>query len=116
MSYIILTQCRAAIIILAIILTSVVYYRFFRAKELSNVKRVCLNVGMCLCLLLGTRIVQEVAFIIPQIQGAREETDSRFQLEKIKEIISLTMTGELQNIPKIINLADEVSSGRINFS
>ena len=116
LSYIILTQCRAAIIILAIILTSVVYYRFFRAKELSNVKRVCLNVGMCLCLLLGTRIVQEVAFIIPQIQGAREETDSRFQLEKIKEIISLTMTGELQNIPKIINLADEVSSGRITLA
>lgn len=116
LSYIILTQCRAAIIILAVILTSVAYYRFFRAKELSTVKRVCLNVGMCLCMLLGTKVVQEAAFIIPQIQGAREESNNRFQLEKIKEIVSLTMTGELQNIPKIISLADEVSSGRITLA
>lgn len=116
LSYIILTQCRAAIIILAVILTAVAYYRFFRAKELSTMKRIGLNIGMCLCMLLGTKVVQEVAFIIPQIQGAKEESDSRFQLEKIKDIISLTMTGELQNIPKIIDLADEVSSGRITLA
>lgn len=116
LSYIILTQCRAAIIILAIILTSVAYYRFFRAKELSTIKRVSLNIGMCLCMLLGTKVVQEAAFIIPQIQGAQEESDNRFQLEKIKQIVSLTMTGELQNIPKIIELADEVSSGRITLA
>lgn len=116
LSYIILTQCRAAIIILAIILTSVAYYRFFRAKELSTIKRVSLNMGMCLCMLLGTKVVQEAAFIIPQIQGAQEESDNRFQLEKIKQIVSLTMTGELQNIPKIIELADEVSSGRITLA
>ena len=71
---------------------------------------------MCLCMLLGTKVVQEAAFIIPQIQGAREESNNRFQLEKIKEIVSLTMTGELQNIPKIIDLADEVSSGRITLA
>ena len=53
---------------------------------------------------------------IPQIQGAREESNNRFKLEKIKEIVSLTMTGELQNIPKIIDLADEVSSGRITLA
>lgn len=116
LSYIILTQCRAAIIILAIILTSVAYYRFFRAKELSTIKRVSLNMGMCLCMLLGTKVVQEAAFIIPQIQGAQEESDNRFQIEKIKQIVSLTMTGELQNIPKIIELADEVSSGRITLA
>ena len=116
LSYIILTQCRAAIIILAIILTSVAYYRFFRAKELSTIKRVSLNIGMCLCMLLGTKVVQEAAFIIPQIQGAQEESDNRFQLEKIKQIVLLTMTGELQNIPKIIELADEVSSGRITLA
>ena len=116
LSYIILTQCRAAIIILAVILTAVAYYRFFRVKELSTFKRISLNIGICLCMLLGTKVIQEVAFMIPQIQGAQEESDSRFQLAKIKEIVALTMTGQLQNIPKIITLADEVSSGRITLA
>lgn len=117
LGYIILTQCRAAIIILAVVITAVLYYHFFRSKEMSKVKKICINLVMCTCILSGTVIVNKVAFIIPQLQGADEEDGSgRFQLSKIKEIVSLTMTGELQNIPKIIHLVDEVSSGRITLA
>lgn len=116
LGYIILTQCRAAIIILAIVVTAVLYYHFFRSKEMSKVKKICLNLVMCLCILSGTVVVNKVAFIIPQLQGATEEDGGRFQLSKLKEIVSLTMSGELQNIPKIIHLVDEVSSGRVTLA
>ncbi|MBM6799835.1 O-antigen ligase family protein, partial [Coprobacillus cateniformis] len=116
LGYIILTQCRAAIIILAIVVTAVLYYHFFRAKEISRVKKICLNLVMCLCILSGTVVVNKVAFIIPQLQGATEENGGRFQLSKLKEIVSLTMSGQLQNIPKIIHLVDDVSSGRVTLA
>ena len=116
LGYIILTQCRAAIIILAIVVTAVLYYHFFRAKEISRVKKICLNLVMCLCILSGTVVVNKVAFIIPQLQGATEEDGGRFQLSKLKEIVSLTMSGQLQNIPKIIHLVDDVSSGRVTLA
>ena len=116
LGYIILTQCRAAIIILAIVVTAVLYYHFFRAKEMSRMKKVFLNLAMCTCILFGTAIVNEVAFIIPELQGATEEDGGRFQLSKVHDIITLTMSGELQNIPKIIHLVDDVSSGRITLA
>ena len=116
LGYIILTQCRAAIIILAIVVTAVLYYHFFRAKEMSRMKKVFLNLAMCTCILFGTAIVNEVAFIIPELQGATEEDGGRFQFSKVHDIITLTMSGELQNIPKIIHLVDDVSSGRITLA
>lgn len=116
LGYIILTQCRAAIIILAVILTSVLYYHFFRSKEMSKIKKAFLNIAMCMCILSGTVIVNKVAFIIPQLQGAIVRDDSRFQLDKVKEIVVLTMSGELRNIPKIVDLMDDISSGRITLA
>lgn len=117
LSYIILTQCRAAIIILAIITTSVIYYHFFRSKEMSQMKKICLNMMMCFCMLFGSFVVNKVAFMIPQLQGATvQEEGGRFQFEKIEEIISLVASRELQSIPKIIQLTDEISSGRITLA
>ena len=78
--------------------------------------KICLNLVMCLCILSGTVVVNKVAFIIPQLQGATEEDGGRFQLSKLKEIVSLTMSGQLQNIPKIIHLVDDVSSGRVTLA
>lgn len=116
LTYVILTQCRAAIIILAIVATSVLYYHFFRSKEMSQIKKIFLNISICFCMLFGSMIVNKVAFIIPQLQGAVVEDGGRFQLDKIKEVISLTLSGELQNIPKIIHIVDDVSSGRITLA
>lgn len=114
--YIILTQCRATIVILAIIITAVLYYIFFRAKEMSYVKKFFINLAMCSCILFGTTIVNELAFMVPKLQGATEQDGGRFQLSKIHDIITLTMSGELQNIPKIIELVDDVSSGRLTLA
>jgi len=115
LSYVILTQCRAALIILAIIITAVLYYHFFRSKEISTIKKVCLNISICLCIIFGSTVMNKIAFTIPQLQGAIVENESRFQLGKVKEIVVLTMSGQLQNIPKIIQLTDEISSGRITL-
>lgn len=115
LSYIILTKCRASIIILAIMITVILYYHFFRAKEMSKTKRIIVNLVLCSTILLGTHVVNEVAFMIPQSLGA-QESDNRFQLDKVKEIVTLTMSRKLNNIPKIINLVDEVSSGRITIT
>ncbi|MFR7592491.1 MAG: O-antigen ligase family protein [Longibaculum sp.] len=116
LSYIILTQCRAAIIILAVITTAVLYYHFFRSQEMSNAKKLVLNLSICLCMLFGSFVVNKVAFVIPQLQGAVVEENNRFQFEKVKEIVSLVATRQLQNIPKIIQLTDEISSGRITLA
>lgn len=117
LSYIVLTQCRAATITMAIICTSVLYYVFFKSKALSTTKRIILNISLCTCIIFSTGIINDIAFLIPQLQGAKvEETDGRFQLEKVKEIVSLTLTGEVKNIPLIIDLIDEVSSGRVTLA
>ena len=116
LSYVILTQCRAALIILAVIITTVLYYHFFRSKEMSTIKKVVINISMCLCILFGSTVMNKVAFMIPQLQGAIVEDESRLQLGKVKDIVVLTMSGQLQNIPKIIQLTDELSSGRITLT
>lgn len=116
LGYIILTQCRAAILILAIVSTAVIYYYFFRAKEFSKLKRITLNIVLCLSILFGTAIINKVAYIIPQLQGASVKEESRFQFQSIQEIIELTMSGNINNIPKIIQLTDQVTSGRITLA
>lgn len=116
LAYIILTQCRAAVLILAIVATAVIYYYFFRAKEFSKLKRILLNTALCLSILFGTTIINKVASIIPQLQGATIKDESRFQFSSLQEIIELTMSGNINNIPKIIELTDRVTSGRITVA
>ncbi len=114
--YVILTQCRASVIILAVIMTAILYYHFFRSHEMSSLKRLSISFVICISVLFGSVIVNKVAFIIPQLQGAVIKEESRFQFDKIHEVITLTLSGELQNIPKIVKIVDEVSSGRITLA
>lgn len=117
LTYVVLTQCRAATITLAVICTAVLYYLFFKSKEMSYTKRILLNTGICLGLIFSTTVINDVAFLIPKLQGAKvEETESRFQLDKVKDIVTLTLSGEVKNIPTIIDLVDDVSSGRITLA
>lgn len=116
LSYIVLTQCRAAIIILAVIATAILYYHFFRSKEMSTFKKAILNIGTCICILFSSLIINKVAFIIPQLQGAMVSESSRFQFDDLKEIAVLAMSGDVRNIPKIIDLVDDVSSGRVTLA
>lgn len=115
LSYVILTQCRAALIILALICTSVLYYYFIRSKELSKIKKIVLNISLCLTIIFGSVIIKEVSFIIPESQGAVEDDSGRFQVDKIRQIITLTLEKKAANIPIIYHLADEVSSGRLTL-
>lgn len=116
LAYVILTQCRAALLILALICTSILYYYFIRSKELSKIKKMILNVSLCLAILFGSVMVNEVSFIIPEAQGAIEDASGRFQFDKIKQIISLTLEKKVENIPVIYRLVDQVSSSRLTLS
>lgn len=114
-SYIMLTQCRSAIIILALIFIILLYYKLFYHKTFSKIKRISLNIIMCLSLLLGSFTLNKVATVIPELQGVMVQSQHRFQFEKIKEIITLTLSGQSDALPKVLTLLDQVSSGRIDL-
>lgn len=113
--YVILTQCRAAIIILSIIIVALIYYRLFRAKETNKFKKAIISSTLCILVLFGSHIVQQTLSIIPKMQGAQMEDDSRFQFDKLYEIYTLLKSGHASDIKKIVILMDDVSSGRIKL-
>lgn len=114
--YVILTKCRAAIIILAIILVMAVYYKLFRAKEISKLKRMGLSIALCFAALTGSYFIQEGLSIIPRLQGAYFQSGSRFQIEKIEKIVQLIHRGSVDDLKEIINLVDQISSGRFDLT
>lgn len=113
--YILLTQCRAAIVILSVIIVMAVYYKLFRAKAMSKFKQICISIFLCFSVLFSSQIIQETLAIIPKMQGAKMEDGSRFQFEKLYEIYHLLVNGNMDDIKEIILLINDVSSGRIEL-
>ena len=114
--YVVLTKCRAAIIILAVILVMAVYYKLFRAKEISKLKRFGLSIALCFTALTGSYFIQEGLSIIPRLQGAYFQSGSRFQIEKIEKIVQLIHSGSVEDLKEIIRLVDQISSGRFDLT
>lgn len=114
--YIILSGCRSALLIVAMIAIAIVYYKIFKKHRLSTIKQLLLSVCICFTVLFSSSVVQKTLILIPQLQGAVVENTSRFQLDKVWRIFELIQTGKSSNMREIYNLANEVSSSRLDLA
>lgn len=113
--YIILSGCRTALIVVAFIFIAILYYKLFSKDGYSRIKQYIVSILVCIVVMFGSSLVQKTLYFIPQLQGATEITTSRFQFDKIIEIIDLIQEGKSSNLHKIYDLADRVSSGRLEL-
>ncbi len=113
--YIILSGCRTALLVVMCIALAILYFKLFREHGFSRIKQIGVSLLVCIMVLFGSNIVQQTLYVIPQLQGATSESGSRFQFDKIIEIVQLVKEAKSSNIPIIYNLLDEVSSGRVEL-
>lgn len=114
--YIILSGCRTAVIVVAILAVAILYFKIFREHGFSRIKQVGVSFVVCIAVLFGSTLVQKVLYVIPQLQGAEElEDGNRFKLDKVMQIISLIQEGKSSNLRQIYNLSNEVTSGRVEL-
>lgn len=113
--YIILSGCRTALIVVMLILIATLYYELFKKNGYSKIKQLIISFIVCVSILFGSSIVQKTLYIIPQLQGAEEIIDSRFQFDKIIEIMHLIQEGKSSNSHRIYDLTNEISSGRLEL-
>ena len=73
--YIILTQCRAALVILAVILTGLIYTYFFKDCYYSKLKKYLFSVGLSIIIFITSIIT---ANGLSYLSGNHHETSSRF--------------------------------------
>ncbi|MEG0409983.1 MAG: O-antigen ligase family protein [Erysipelotrichaceae bacterium] len=113
--YVILTGCRASLIILALIIFGTMYYKVFKDRKYSRIRQITIGCVTCIFVLFGSSITQKILLVIPQVQGLVIEKAERFQFDKIIEIASLIKEGKSENIHKIVILVDDISSGRVEL-
>lgn len=107
--YIILTKCRTSIIILAIITTALIFEHFFKDSNYSRLKKYLFSFVISLSIFLTSIFA---ANCLSYLTGNHQETNSRFQLNKILESIELSFQGDFK---PCIDLINQVSSGRIEL-
>ncbi|NBK97552.1 MAG: O-antigen ligase domain-containing protein [Erysipelotrichia bacterium] len=113
--YIILSGCRTALIVVILIAIAVLYYKLFSKHGYSRIKQIAVSLFVCITIVFGSSIVQKTLYFIPQMQGAETVTTSRFQFDKIIEIMTLIQEGKSSNLHRIYDLTNEVSSGRVEL-
>lgn len=113
--YVILSGCRTALIVVMFIFIAVLYYKLFSKNGYSRIKQLAVSLVVCVTVMFGSAIVQKTLYYIPQLQGATTVTTSRFQFDKIIEIMNLIQEGKSSNLHRIYDLTNEVSSGRIEL-
>ena len=106
--YIILTKCRSAMLIIAIIITALCYAYFIKNRNFSKIKRYGLSIIICIGIFLGTIVTTNITSSIVN----KQQENSRFQIEEVFTSIDLLLKGDVQPALKLI---DQVSSGRIEL-
>ena len=114
--YILLTRCRAALIILAIIIVMVGYYFLIRRKPYSNFKRLGLVISLIVVIAGASLVGQRVVEIVPQMQGIASKETSRFQMDKVVKAGHLLIAGNWQDFNQGLTIIDEVSNGRVSLT
>lgn len=108
--YILLTKCRSALIILALIATALIYYFFLKKRQYAKIKKLCIITIMSLAIIFGSMIIDSSINNIFHQESNQQE--SRFQISKIIEASKSLFTGDSS---KAIELLDQVSSGRLEL-
>ncbi|MGL5977459.1 MAG: O-antigen ligase family protein, partial [Erysipelotrichaceae bacterium] len=113
--YILLSNCRSALLIVLGILLVFTYYFMFKQKKYPWWRQALIMFVISLVFLFGSSLIKELLFLIPKLQGAVFEDGGRFQFDKIVQILSLMRSGLWSNKIEILTLADEISSGRVEL-
>lgn len=108
--YILLTKCRSALIILALIATALIYYFFLKKRHYSGIKKICIITILCISIIFGSLIID--SRINSFFHQKSNQQESRFQISKIIEASKSLFTGDSS---KAIELIDQVSSGRLEL-
>lgn len=109
-TYVLLTKCRSALIILAFIATALIYYLFLKSKGYPRLKKIFIISTLSLSIILGSLIADKAinSFLYQETTA----TENRFQLSKIIEASKSLLIGDSS---KAIELLDQVSSGRLEL-
>lgn len=110
-TYILLTKCRSALIILAIIATALIYYCFIKKKNYVKIKKFFILFSICILIIFSSLLIDKGISTIFSNQDEIQE-ESRFQLNKIIEASKLFISGDPS---KAVDLIDQISSGRIEL-
>lgn len=108
--YILLTKCRSALIILALIATALIYYFFLKEKQYPRLKKISIICILCISIIFGSLIINKGINTIFNQEEIQEE--SRFQISKVIEATYSLFTGDSS---KALELIDQVSSGRLEL-
>ena len=114
-SYVLLSQCRAAIIILVLIISSLVTYYIIRGREYKRVKCWLIFVCVAIGIVGGSILIEEGFTWIQKLRGSYVPHQSRFQLEKIIEVVKLVLSGNEENLVQAKQMLNKISSGRIDL-
>ena len=108
--YILLTKCRSALIILALIATALIYYFFLKEKQYPRLKKISIICILCISIIFGSLVINKGINTIFNQEEIQEE--SRFQISKVIEATYSLFTGDSS---KALELIDQVSSGRLEL-
>lgn len=108
--YILLTKCRSALIILALIATALIYYFFLKEKQYPKLKKISIIGMLCISIIFGSLVIDKGINTIFNQEPIQEE--SRFQISKVIEATYSLFTGDSS---KALELLDQVSSGRLEL-
>lgn len=114
--YILLTRCRAALIILMTIIVMVGYYFLIRRKPYSNLKRLRLVISLVTVMFVTNLLGQQIVEVVPQMQGIAIKETSRFQMDKVIEASRLLLAGNWDDFNQGLTIIDKVSSGRVSLT
>lgn len=114
--FVLLTNCRAALIILAAMMIMVLYYTIFKRKQFGKVKKIMFACLAAISFYFASDVTQRILYIIPQLQGAKvEEVSGRFQLDRILDAARLIKEDAWGNRGEIYTILDDVSSKRLSL-
>lgn len=114
-TYILLTGTRSVIIILLGLLISLIYYTLFKRKEYSTLQKTLIILAVSVLFFIGSFLVRNILYIIPQLQGANFEESGRFQLDKILHMVALIKENPWANRGEIYTTLNALSSSRLEL-
>ena len=113
--YVVLSQCRASLLILIFIISSLLTYFIIRKKQ-QNIRKCWITFFIILAGTIFASILLEQGIVwLQKVAGIPIQHTNRFQMEKIIEAIQLLLSGGADNMAKAKELLNKISSGRIDL-
>ena len=113
--YVVLSQCRASLLILIFIISSLLTYFIIRKKQ-QNIRKCWITFFIILVGTVFASILLEQGIVwLQKVAGIPIQHTNRFQMEKIIEAIQLLLSGGADNMAKAKELLNKISSGRIDL-